>query len=93
VDSRDLDQGRDVHSDFYFIERGSEGKEERLSVARQMLRNAWVLPTDTFVTTDMPLLLTALALPPSYPNGYPASQRAGRPLQIDAQDVRGDRSA
>ena len=82
-----------MHSDFYLIERGTEGEEERLSVARQLLRNAWALPTDTFVTTDMPLLLTALALPPSYPNGYPASNASGRPVQIDAQDMRGDRSA
>jgi len=33
-------------------------------VTGQALRSAWALPTDTFVTSTMPLLLTVLGLMP-----------------------------
>ena len=53
-----------VHSDFRMVERSGDLRDERLEATRQALRSAWALPTDTFVTSTMPLLLTVLGLMP-----------------------------
>ena len=53
-----------MHYDFRLIERDSDKEDERLAAMRAVLRLSWELPTDTFVTSTMPLLLTVLGQPP-----------------------------
>lgn len=57
-----------MHHDFRLIERLAPPCDDRLAAARRTLRSTWELPTDTFVTADLPLLLTLLSKPPVRPN-------------------------
>ncbi|WP_375420110.1 hypothetical protein [uncultured Sphingomonas sp.] len=51
-----------AHSDFGLTERGAGRVSDGLSVISGALRSSWSVPTDTFVTADIPLLLTQLSL-------------------------------
>ena len=53
------------HPDFRLVERGAYSDLDALLAARHAFRSAWVLPSDTFVTLDILLLLTRLYLPVS----------------------------
>lgn len=61
---------RPVHHDFRLQERdgapgteaASEAPPEPFVAARDALRTAWAPPRDTFVTEDLPVLLTRLNL-------------------------------
>ncbi|WP_375273144.1 hypothetical protein [Sphingomonas sp.] len=62
---------RPVHHDFRLLERDGAAREpgpstaeraEPFAAARHALRAAWAPPRDTFVTEDMPVLLTRLNL-------------------------------
>lgn len=53
-----------MHYDFRMVERSGYAEDERLAAMRAALRLSWELPTDTFVTSTMPLLLTVLGQPP-----------------------------
>lgn len=59
---------RPVHHDFRLQERdGTSGtvapaRETPFGAARDALRAAWMPPRDTFVTEDLPVLLTRLNL-------------------------------
>lgn len=44
--------------EFRLRERDGEPRNERLETARRLLRATWPVSTDTFVTGDLPLLLT-----------------------------------
>jgi hypothetical protein len=44
--------------EFRLRERGTQAADERLGAARRLLRATWPVSTDTFVTGDLPLLLT-----------------------------------
>ena len=52
-----------MHSDFRLVERGVVTENDRLDAMRIVLRTAWTPPTDTFVTSTIPLLLSILAQP------------------------------
>jgi hypothetical protein len=54
------DQGRLVHRDFHLLERGED--DYRLAGLRAILRDIYPVPRDTFVTADLPVLLTILSL-------------------------------
>ena len=49
---------RVLHDDFRMVERGEAVDNLRLLRLRAVSRLAWALPTDTFVTLDLPVLLT-----------------------------------
>lgn len=51
-----------VHTDFRLLHH-SNGDGDGQEGLGQLLRKAWPLPLDTYVTEDMPLLLTLLSLP------------------------------
>jgi len=57
---------RPVHHDFRLQERDSPASVADAAMpfaaARQALRSAWAPPRDTFVTEDLPVLLTRLDL-------------------------------
>lgn len=57
---------RPVHHDFRLQERdGAAGVADAampFAAAREALRSAWAPPRDTFVTEDLPMLLTRLDL-------------------------------
>jgi hypothetical protein len=44
--------------EFRLRERDATPADERLAAARRLLRATWPVSTDTFVTEDLPLLLT-----------------------------------
>ena len=52
------DHAGTVHDDFRMVERGEAVDNAPLLRVRGVLRVAWTLPTDTFVTLDLPVLLT-----------------------------------
>jgi len=54
------DHAATVHDDFRMVERGGTAGDATLMTVRAALRSAWSLPTDTFVTSDLPVLLTRL---------------------------------
>ena len=60
-----------VHRDFRMVERGEIVGDAPLIGLRAALRSAWTLPTDTFVTSDFPVLLTRLCHRPG-PYDIPA---------------------
>ena len=66
-----LDNLRPVHADFRLIERTDGAGEGQIAVMGELLRTAWLLPRDTFVTRDIPLLLTLLSLPRGLPEDAP----------------------
>lgn len=61
---------RPVHHDFRLLERDSTGsataaattRAQPFVAARDALRQVWAPPLDTFVTEDLPMLLTRLNL-------------------------------
>ena len=57
-----------MHHDFRLIERSVSLCDDKLAAVRDNLRSTWELPTDTFITADIPLLLTLLSRPPVSPN-------------------------
>ncbi|WP_019515251.1 hypothetical protein [Sphingomonas sp. Mn802worker] len=63
---------RPVHQDFRLLERDvttdAASRAQPFVAARDALRQVWAPPLDTFVTEDMPMLLTRLNLVP--PNGF-----------------------
>ncbi|OWK27974.1 hypothetical protein [Sphingomonas mucosissima] len=56
------DEERLVHADFKMVERSGAGENGSLRCIEVILRSAWPLPVDTFVTTELPLLMTKLNL-------------------------------
>ncbi len=59
--SDDADLPVSPFAEFRLRERDAataETADERLATARQLLRATWPVSTDTFVTGDLPLLLT-----------------------------------
>lgn len=54
-----------VHSDFRLVELNAGLEREDLCCLRDILRLTWTIPTDTFVTSDLPLLLTKLCATPA----------------------------
>ena len=50
-----------VPRDFVLIERDGGPADDGLIGVRGALRSTWSMPTDTFVTADIPLLLTRLS--------------------------------
>ena len=63
------DQVRAVHADFRLIERDAGAAGTRPVGVREVLRHAYAVPLDTFITSDFALLLTQLCLPPSPETG------------------------
>ena len=53
-----------MHRDFKLVERHGPLADPRLTHLRDALRSTWEVPTDTFVTLDLPRMLTKLAQPP-----------------------------
>jgi hypothetical protein len=51
-----------VHADFKMIEREKETGGANMRAISGLLRAAWALPKDTYVTQDIPILLTLLCL-------------------------------
>jgi len=49
-----------VHSDFRLVELDARPDQEDLCRLRAILRLTFTVPTDTFVTSNLPLLLTKL---------------------------------
>ena len=56
------DEERLVHADFKMVERGGAGENISSRCIDVTLRMAWALPVDTFVTAELPLLITRLSL-------------------------------
>jgi hypothetical protein len=50
-----------MHHDFRLVERDAPSANDSVGAVGDVLRSAWRLPTDTFVTSDLPLLLTLIA--------------------------------
>lgn len=51
-----------AHSDFDLVERNAGTVYVELIGVSEALRTAWAVPTDSFVTADIPLLLTRLSI-------------------------------
>lgn len=54
--------------DFELNERNPDLGEGRKGAARAALRATWAVPEDTFITEDIPLLLTRLSQVPATPD-------------------------
>jgi hypothetical protein len=52
-----------VHRDFKLVERGEPLRDPKLAGLRDALRDRFPVPTDTFITEDIPALLTRLSQP------------------------------
>lgn len=55
-------RGQQLYREFNLVERAENGSDPALAHMRRVLRSAWTLPTDTYVTLDIPLLLTRLCM-------------------------------
>ncbi len=53
---------RPVHRDFQLVERDQTAPEGAAAAMRETLRSAWPVPNDTFITSDIPALLTILSV-------------------------------
>lgn len=58
-----------VHTDFRLLHHSNNADYDGQEGLGQLLRKAWPLPLDTYVTEEMPLLLTLLSLPKRRPTG------------------------
>ena len=56
-----------IHADFKLVEREKEAGRADMSALSGLLRTAWALPMDTYVTQDIPVLLTLLCLRETLP--------------------------
>ena len=68
-----------VHADFKLIEREKETGRADMSALSGLLRTAWALPMDTYVTQDIPVLLTLLCLRETLPGGSDTETRRSPP--------------
>jgi hypothetical protein len=57
------DSRPDLPRDFLLVERDDGAQHAGLIGIRNALRSTWAVPTDTFVTANIPLLLTRLSVP------------------------------
>jgi hypothetical protein len=81
---------RPVHVEFRLIERTNDAGDGRADPIGGLLRTAWLLPRDTFVIGDIPLLLTLLSVRPGSFEDAPAvstqATRQDSEREIDEED-------
>lgn len=53
-------RGRAVHRDFHLVEYNSGPAGAAWQDMREVFRSTWAVPTDTYVTGEMPELITKL---------------------------------
>ena len=56
------DQCQQLYREFDVVERAGNKSDPALAYMRRALRSAWALPTDTYVTLNLPVLLTRLSV-------------------------------
>lgn len=61
-------RGRTVHRDFALVEYDSGPEQAPWLTMRNVFRSAWAVPTDTYITGELPDLLTKLSFLPDGPN-------------------------
>jgi hypothetical protein len=69
-----------VHTDFRLLHHSGNADGDGEGGLGQLLREAWPVPLDTYVTEDMPLLLTLLSLPERRTVGSVMPRDGGRAI-------------
>lgn len=78
-----------VHTDFRLLHHPNDADCDGQEGVAQLLRKVWLLPLDTYVTEDMPLLLTLLSIPERRP-ARAVKPRDGEAIPKPAPSIEAD---